>query len=109
MNVDAQDEQARDTRCKERRHPKHHGERREQGQDGDVTQRMEASHAASGLARVAPTSPISRTNVAIAARRVRNAVTTSGSNCIPASARMAAVASSWLRPPREDRLDVGQS
>src|ERR1700737_5146283 len=84
MNVDAQDEQARDMRCKERRHPKHHGERREQGQDGEVTERREASHAPSGLARVAPTSPISRTNVSIAARRVRNAVTTSGSNCIPA-------------------------
>lgn len=94
VDVDPQDGQNRDMRGNERRHPKHDRERREQSKDSEVAQRMEAFHAASGLALVAATLPIRRSSVSIGARRVRKAVTTSGSNWSPASARMAAMAAS---------------
>src|SRR5260370_22870255 len=98
-----------DGRGREGGDPEEHAEQRDQGQLSPAPAAPGGHHAASGSAVVTSALPILRKRSTMASRRARKALTTSGSNCRPASTRMAAVAASKPSPWRYGRSDVRAS
>src|SRR5438034_189983 len=106
VNVDAEHQETRDGRCPDRGDPEEHAEQWQQSGPSPASPGRARLHAASGSAAVTSALPILPKRSTMASRRARNAVTTAGSNCRPASLRMVAAAASKPSPLRYGRSDL---
>src|ERR1700687_4951254 len=107
MHVDADDVEAEDARRHGGRCPERQSKHWKQGDDAQGAD--DPGHAASGSTLITASLPIVRRTRSIPWRRARNAVTTSGSNWRPDSARIAAITASELSPWRYGRSEVSAS